>query len=737
MKALVIHTAWEAGPDPGPDYMYGWGLMNTLLSAEYIDADALGLFRYIHELTLEQGEADTLRFYYSSQSPLKVTMAWTDPPGTPPAASLDPTNPMLVNDLDVRIYDGDGNTLPPSRSRPWILDPANPSDRAIHGDNDVDNVEQIYVDDGLASGNYMAVITHEGPLLNGHQDYSIILSSPNVWLSQCELDPCFHEITPPGLRDEEEESRSCSWVDYDGDGRQDIFVTNRFGANRLIRNLGGGIFESQEIGPLGAEDLPTSQAVWGDFDGDGDLDVYLVHDGAPNQLFRNDGDFGFLDVDPAELADPGPGVAAAWIDYDLDGKLDLYLSIAGADNRLFRNDGELGFTDVTPVELRGLGPSRGIAWGDYDNDRDPDLYLVHDGAPNQLFRNDGDLGFTDVTSGSLGDPGQSHGAVWADYDNDTNLDLYVANDGPNRLFKNLGNGDFAEVVNTAIAHPGRGRGATWGDVDNDGDLDLYLVNASQPNVLYLNEGNGTFDEGDTTVANALSGVGAGMADYDFDGDLDILQTNGSVEEANALYANFLDSPASWLHVDLLGRRSNRLGIGARIEAVTSTGTQIREVGTGCGFMGQNSLTAEFGLASSDHVELLRILWPSGEVQELLDVEANQGIQVEEPLAPADADGPNAGTLPVMTRLLSTDPNPFNPVAQVRFQLANEQTISLRIYAPSGRLVRVLSEGPRPAGTHSVIWDGRDEQGHQVESGLYFVRLIAGGKTDQGKAILLK
>jgi hypothetical protein len=174
MKALLIQTADEAGANRGPDYKFGWGLMNTLNAAEIIDNDD-DFFPYIHEGVLYEGEADTLNFYYASNEPLKVTMVWTDPPGTPPAPSLDPRTPMLVNDLNIRLSMVD-NDLTWAQRRPWTLDPDNPANPATKGNNTVDNVEQLSVR-SPEPGCYRVVINHNGSLEGGIQSYSVVFPS--------------------------------------------------------------------------------------------------------------------------------------------------------------------------------------------------------------------------------------------------------------------------------------------------------------------------------------------------------------------------------------------------------------------------------------------------------------------------------------------------------------------------------------------------------------------------------
>jgi hypothetical protein len=186
VKALVIHGADEAGPNPGPDYMFGWGLMNTLTSMQMIQDDSAGASRIIED-DLADGSEHTWMTYSDGTTPLRMTIVWTDPPGTPAAAAANPTDLMLVNDLDIRIEHLTSSII----YEPYMLDPANPSNAASTGDNFRDNVEQIHLE-APDEGIYSVSITHKGTLANGHQVYSLVSSTP-------EWTPCCGLYDPDGL----------------------------------------------------------------------------------------------------------------------------------------------------------------------------------------------------------------------------------------------------------------------------------------------------------------------------------------------------------------------------------------------------------------------------------------------------------------------------------------------------------------------------------------------------------
>jgi hypothetical protein len=175
LKALAIHTADEAGPAPGPDYQFGWGLFNTRKAAEIMRANATNAgLPHIKEVVLLN--LDTIEFAVTNaggtSNPLRVTMAWTDPPGPLPPNVLDPTNLVLVNDLDLRVI-GPGPTAP--TNFPWVLNPSSPTAAATRADNFRDNVEQVHIASPTA-GWYRVRVTHKGLLTNGYQNVSIIIS---------------------------------------------------------------------------------------------------------------------------------------------------------------------------------------------------------------------------------------------------------------------------------------------------------------------------------------------------------------------------------------------------------------------------------------------------------------------------------------------------------------------------------------------------------------------------------
>ena len=297
---------------------------------------------------------------------------------------------------------------------------------------------------------------------------------------------------------------------------------------------------------------------WGDFDGDGDLDLFTSGIEALHALYRNDGDR-FVDIaETAGLRDTRGGWAAVAADYDNDGDLDLYVTRDGWDgkrpNKLYANDGAASFKDAAAAAgVAGNDASFTAAWADYDNDGHIDLYvadgIIGDGAPNKLYRNRGDGTFVDRAAATgVGHTGKSLGVVWGDYNDDGRPDLYAVDvDGPNALYRNEGGDRFTDIAEQAgVTAPVQGGYvAIFFDYDNDGDLDLFVsgmahyehfiesqitgrpAHAAHAH-LYRNEGADGFTSmaQQLGLARSFGSMGAGWGDVDLDGRVDLYLANG-------------------------------------------------------------------------------------------------------------------------------------------------------------------------------------------------------------------
>ena len=474
--------------------------------------------------------------------------------------------------------------------------------------------------------------------------------------------------------------------------------------------------------------------MWGDYDNDGDLDLYLVNYLTPNRLFRNDGGGAFTDVTSGPLGDPGAGQGAAWADYDLDGDLDLYFVNHGTPNKLLRNDGAEGFTDVTAGPLGDAGWGLAATWGDSDNDGDPDLYITNDG-PNRLLRNDGDGVFTRIPGLAIEDGGAGQGAAWGDYDNDGDLDLYVANYGTaNKLLRNDGGNTFTQITSGPLGDPGNGTGVAWGDYDNDGDLDLYLANYGSPNRLLQNDGGNVFTALTSGgLGDAGNGTGVAWCDFDADGDLDLYLANDG--QSNVLLRNDLANGNHWLQFDLVGQISNRAAIGARVRVVAGGTRRIAEVSGGSGYMSQNSLTLEFGLGTAGSADSVIVSWPAGTVEIYTAVLADRRLTLTESRVTDVGDATAAGG-PAF-QLAAVTPNPASGPAVLRFALPKTAHVRLAVFDVRGRLVATLANGLLPPGWHPIVWQRRDTRGARVASGVYWAQLEALGEVRTQRLVLVR
>jgi hypothetical protein len=495
--------------------------------------------------------------------------------------------------------------------------------------------------------------------------------------------PRFANVAPALGLDTVSHAGGAVVEDFDGDGDFDLLTSSWHPAASLhyFENAGADGFVERTAAANLSGLTGGLNLVQADYDNDGDADV-LVLRGAwlgesgkqPSSLLRNDGGR-FTDVTfDVGLGDAWyPTQTAAWADYDNDGDLDLYVGNENYDTvvapgQLFRNDGGR-FTDVArEAGVENLRFAKGVAWGDYDGDGDPDLYVSNLGEANRLYRNDGGT-FVDV-AGELGVslPRESFPVWFWDYDNDGALDLYVSSypnaPGPGRLFLSLaddlgiddpgetarlyrgdGRGGFRDVsAEVGLDRVSMPMGANFGDLDNDGYLDFYLGTGYPswdglvPNELYWNRGGERFDEVATAagLAHIQKGHGIAFADLDGDGDEDVFEQMGGFYPEDTFADALYENPGfgnHWLLVELVGTRSNRSAIGARVRAdlddAGTTRSIHRWIGSG-GSFGADPLAEHLGLGQATSVETLEIHWPaSGTTQTLHAVPADQAIRITE------------------------------------------------------------------------------------------------------------
>ncbi|MCP4228624.1 MAG: CRTAC1 family protein, partial [bacterium] len=463
-----------------------------------------------------------------------------------------------------------------------------------------------------------------------------------------------------------------AWGDYDGDGYLDVaegccsdttYVYHSNGDNTFTRLLGlfpGCTYEN------------TCMA-WADFDNDGDLDIAVGGFNEYGYFQTNNGDGTFTQGDPID----GSNTSLGWADYDLDGDIDLVTS-----EHTYVNNGDGTFDEI---DLLPLYRTMALAWGDYDNDGDPDLVGGY-----RLYINNGDGTFTvDTPFGVIG----AYAVAWGDYDNDADLDLAagcLGDDEADYLFTNNGDGTFTEVYRFGGSDT---LSLSWGDSDNNGYLDIAVGNVYGNNYLYLNS-SGTFTE-----YSEFGTCGSGMAwgDSDNDGDIDLAK-GGHYIGGSYLYINDENSD-DFLSVKLVGQYhdrgngySNRDGIGAKV-LVYEQGylgdndhlLGFREIGSKGGWCGQDSIEAEFGLAGNDYVDI-KVIWPGSAGSHIEDthedIAKGQFLVVREGL-PLGIDDEDPNT-PTGFALYQSYPNPASGTATIGFALPETADVKLDIYDIKGR-----------------------------------------------------
>jgi uncharacterized repeat protein (TIGR01451 family) len=286
-----------------------------------------------------------------------------------------------------------------------------------------------------------------------------------------------------------------TWGDYNNDGLLDLFVANNVGAlNALYKNNGGGNFIKITTGEIANYSGYCHGASWVDYNGDGYLDLFVT-DYMPtkfNLLYKNNKNGSFTKITSSELVQEAKyNIGATWADYDNDGDLDVFIPATNSQgNSMFKNDGNGAFEKMTTIGITtDSANSVGCSWGDYDNDMDLDLFVTNtSGQDNFLYRNNNDGTFTQITSGIVvKDGGHSSSSNWVDFDNDGDLDLYVCNDqsDANVMYTNDGSGSFTKSANPLSEDFGNSYSHAWSDYDNDGDIDIIIGNHSNENNVFF------------------------------------------------------------------------------------------------------------------------------------------------------------------------------------------------------------------------------------------------------------
>jgi predicted nucleotidyltransferase len=571
-----------------------------------------------------------------------------------------------------------------------------------------------------------------------------------------------------------------AWADYDNDGDLDALISglgSTSEATTLYRNSGGPNPTFSDAG-AGLPATAAGTVAWGDYDNDSDVDI-LFTSSSNTGVYRNSGGANPTFTDIGAGLPPLYGSAAAWGDFDNDNDLDILLT--GEDEsfvklaRLYRNTGGPDPT-FTNYPVGGLIPvsDGSVAWGDYDGDNDIDILLMGLDAGNvrivRILRNNGGANPTFVNMGAVNLPAVSRSSVaWGDFDNDGDLDIlltgYTGSEGITRVYRNSGTPSTPAFTDIVAGLPGASLSGNsgcvaWGDYDKDGRLDILLTGANMGRVYRNTGGNPPFTDIGAFL-RPVQGSSAAWGDYDNDGDLDVLHTGFSFATSPSgpsaqVYRN-LCAPSSkpviaWGTVfkSLDGRNTppsapanlhawndGRLArfqwdaaqdaqtpspaISYNLRVGTAPGTSdvvspMADVSTG--FRRVPSLLGNVGQSTTWEIYLPEPGTYYWSVQAVDGSSVGSEFAVEE----IPVDVVEEGAERVGHTLSISGSNPFSSSTTIEFSQPASGRVSLVVYDLAGRRVRTLLDDARPAGRSKTGWDGKDEAGRPVASGVYFVRM---------------
>jgi hypothetical protein len=572
-------------------------------------------------------------------------------------------------------------------------------------------------------------------------------------------------------------SNGVAVADYNRDGLLDVYVvvptsyeaTNSRTWNRLFAGLGGGSFADmtrqarvagRDIEPQYGSSFMGSKlgASWGDYDNDGYPDLYLTHFG-PDQLFHNNGNGTFTEVTEETGVAGGESqmsTSALWFDCDDDGDLDLYVGVWGdfpqpgqpgdSANRLYENLGDGVFEDVSVWRgVADYGKTFTTLPIDVNGDGRLDLYNANDFGRNLLFVQEGDCTFREATKEyGLEDPAHGMGLALGDPNGDGRFDIFVTNISgepaagsgeTHSLFVAREDGTFENTsADAGVATSGWGWGVEFFDMENDGDDDLLVgegyFEPNDRNELYENrsvDGILAFENVSEPmgVADVQPARGLAVFDYDEDGRLDLLISN--FLGAPYLYRNRL-SAGSWLSVRLEGTASNRNAFGAMVEVYVGSEGRTKS-NHGAQFLGQNIIPLHFGLGNATVADRVVVRWPSGHVDEIGALVANQSILVRE--TEGLVDGIRATevemSVPAELRLVGNYPNPFRRETRIQFVLPAPASITVGVFDALGRKVDEFHRSFTSPGLKSVSWSPGEQPGRPPGVGLYLYEIRVDGK----------
>ncbi|MCF7792384.1 MAG: FG-GAP-like repeat-containing protein [Candidatus Cloacimonetes bacterium] len=570
----------------------------------------------------------------------------------------------------------------------------------------------------------------------------------------------FTQITTGNIVNDGGWNYDCCWADFDADGWDDLFVCNNDGDNGkhnfYYLNNQDGTFTKVTDGDIVTDGDSSYGCAPGDFDNDGDIDLFVSNYNENNALYENLGDGTFTRITTGDIVNnSGSSTDCEWVDYNKDGWLDLFVCNRTQANFLYQNNADGTFTRITGDPLVSENKNSGsCVWADFDDNSYPDVFIANSGPDtNSLFLNNGDGSFTALQNDPIVSEMENFDiSATGDYDNDGDYDIYVA---PGMLpagsydvylYQNDGNASFTRVQNIPHDNINAGGGCDFVDIDFDGDLDIFHQAYDGFNLILENDGLGNFSQ---TSEGVLANDGnynkqASWTDYDDDGDLDVFfAVNNYFGGNNKLFQNN-GNGNNWLYVELEGYNSNYYGIGCEILSVAEIGGSVVSQNTLVN--ADNSIITRIGFGDAETVGSILVMWPSGEISQLNDIETNQMILVSEQISPHSDDILQAETI----ILNQNFPNPFNPSTTISFSVTQSSDFAtIEIYNLKGQKVKMFTfpnQSSQEAtnwqaglGTSKgvIVWNGTDENNKPVSSGVYFYKLKQGKQQLTKKMLLLK
>ena len=573
----------------------------------------------------------------------------------------------------------------------------------------------------------------------------LILLMPNVGTSNV----LFTDITINAGINYSGRSEGICVFDYNNDGWDDILFTTRNG-NRLYLYENNTDMEFIDVTTetnLGLT-FEGRTPVAGDYDNDGDLDLFIGAVVGESYLFQNDGSGSFQDVTSISgINVSGQVRGCSWVDYNADGYLDLYVGMLLNTNKYFKNNGDGTFVDVAQ-NIGAAGPIdsgviMGLGFIDYDRDGDQDLYILQDNNLGNILLKYENFGqYIDVSMGTQTDlEVMGMGVAFGDIDRDGLFDIYMTNLYENSLLLNNESGVFADISASSGSEdtPGSmGWGTFFFDANNDGWVDIYNNNESffdnVPNSLLINNGDSTFTEMGEETGTVLynNGFGSSFADFDHDGDMDMVLVGhpSSIGSINLLRND--SELQNWIILILSQAEQNKFAIGSTIELYHNNVCQLNFIGAGNGYCSQNTFEVHYGLGQELEIDSAIVYWPDGSAESFSDLIVNERNQLNRGLGNTLLQSNYETTLPEMVNISNVYPNPFNNHTTLEIKIESESESNISIFDLKGQMIYTDKVQLKKKIINNIDLDLSG-----IPSGIYFINVNVNEFSNMMKITLLK